>query len=96
VDDHTLRERSDSEVEPNGSDTEANGSDTEGWLEAAAGVWPAWLVALGAIVVAAYFHLTESIWETEAEIFYAEIFAIVAVAALGYAVYEVRSRTSHF
>jgi hypothetical protein len=47
-------------------------------------------------VVAAYFHLTESIWETEAEVFYAVIFAIVAVAALGYAVYEARSRTSPF
>jgi uncharacterized membrane protein len=89
VDDHAPRERSDSEVEP-------NGSDTEGWLEAAAGVWPAWLAAVGAVVVAAYFHLTESIWETEAEVFYAVIFAIVAVAALGYAVYEVHSRTSPF
>ena len=57
-------------------------------------MWPAWLVAAGAAAVAAYFHQTESIWETEAEIFYAEIFAIVAVAALGYAVYEMRSQVS--
>ena len=91
MDDRTHRERSEGEVESSGSD-----ADAEGWLEAAAGVWPAWLVTFGAIAVAVYFHLTESIWETEAEIFYAEIFAIVAVAALGYAVYEMRSRTSQF
>ena len=87
MDESALHERSEGEVE-------SNGSGDEGWLEAAAGVWQAWLVAGGAIVVATYFHLTESIWETEAEIFYAEIFAIVAVAALGYAVYEMRSQVS--
>ena len=87
MDESALHERSEGEVV-------SNGSGDEGWLEAAAGVWQAWLVAGGAIVVATYFHLTESIWETEAEIFYAEIFAIVAVAALGYAVYEMRSQVS--
>jgi uncharacterized membrane protein len=91
MDDRTHRERSEGEAESSGTD-----ADSEGWLVAAAGVWPAWLVAAGAIVVAVYFHLTESIWETEAEIFYAEIFAVVAVAALGYAVYEMRSRRSPF
>jgi uncharacterized membrane protein len=89
MDDSALREWSEGEVE-------SSGPDTEGWLEAAVEMWPAWLVAVGAAVVATYFHLTESIWETEAEIFYAGIFAVVAVAALGYAVYEMRSRTSPF
>lgn len=87
--DHDVRERSDSDVK-------MTDSETDGWLEAAVGVWPAWLVAAGAVAVAVYFHLTESIWETSAEIFYAEIFAIVAVAAVGYGVYEAHERVTAF
>jgi uncharacterized membrane protein len=51
------------------------------------------VIAAGAIAVATYFHLTESIWETAAEIFYAEIFAVVALFAIGYGLYEARKRT---
>lgn len=89
--DHDVRERSDSD-----SEVEPIGSDAEGWLEAAVGVWQAWLVAAGAVAAAVYFHLTESVWQTEAEIFYAEVFAIVAVVALGYGVYEAHDRTTPF
>lgn len=87
MDDRTYRERSDSEVE-------STTIETESWPEALADLWWAWLVAAGAVAVAAYFHLTESIWETRAEIFYAEIFALLAVVAVGYGLYAARERTS--
>lgn len=89
MNDHTLREESDSD-----SEVESTGSGTEGWLAAAVGAWPAWLATVGAVALAAYFHLNESVWQTEAEIFYAEIFAIAAVAAVAYGVHEVRDRAS--
>ena len=91
MDDSALRARSDGEVEPGSSNAAA-----DGWLEAAMGVWPAWLLAVGAGTVAVYFHLTEGIWTTAAEIFYAEIFALAALIALAYGAHEAHDRTTAF
>lgn len=87
MDDHAIHERNDSEVDP-------GRIDSQNWLDAASDVWEAWLFAVAAVVVAVYFHLTEGIWQTAAEIFYAEIFALAAVIAIGYGVYQVHERTS--
>lgn len=87
MDDHPIHGRDEVDVEP-------TGPDDEGRLRAAAGMWPAWLVAAGAALVAGYFFATESVWPTTAESFYALIFAGVAAAALGYGVHEMRERTS--
>ena len=85
--DRDIREPSDSEAEP-------TDVDVESWPEALTDVWWAWLAAAGTAVAAVYFHLTEGIWQTAAEIFYAEIFVIVTVAAVGYGLYQARERTS--
>lgn len=80
--------------ERSGSDVESTGPAGATWREAALDVWYAWVVGAAALVAAGYFSLSRQIWPHVGELFYALIFAVVAVAALGYGVYEVRSRTS--
>lgn len=89
MDDYALREESDS-----GSDVESTDPDAAGPLDAAGDVWQAWLLGAAAVIVAGYFHYTEGVWTTAAEVFYALIFAIVAAVAVGYGVHEVCDRTS--
>lgn len=88
-DNYALREESDS-----GAEVEPTGPDAEGPLDAAGDVWQAWVLAVAAVLAAGYFHLTEGVWTTGAEVFYALLFAIGAAVALGYGIHEVNDRTS--
>lgn len=77
-----------------GSDVEPTDTEARSWPEALTDAWWAWLLAAATAAAAVYFQVTEGIWPTTAEIFYAEIFAVVAVVAAGYGLYTVRERTS--
>ena len=85
MDDHSPGERS-------GSDVESTGLAGTTRREAALDVWYAWVVGAAASLVAGSFVFNRQIWPHIAELFYALIFA--AVAVLGNGVYQVRDRTS--
>lgn len=73
-----------------------NLSTGESWTAAVLDLWLAWVVAVVAIILAAYFSVSEDILSTTAEEFYVIIFAGIALAAIMYGAYAVHDRTSPF
>lgn len=71
-------------------------STGESWTAAISALWLAWVVAMVAIVLAAYFYVNDDILSTTAEKFYVIIFAGIALAAIVYGAYAVHDRTSPF